>query len=194
MKQIYFILLLVFITYNNLSGQGPDSLKYKSLEPYYFHLQYLINDSALLIDVRESFEFKGKKIKGAINIPASGNFDFVADTLNKNYALFLYCTSGYRSSRVAVKFFDKGFRKLYSLEGGIVAWRKDGFPVAKGNKKKRARERESERAREQEGERAKYWSCSLAVWSPRKAGLRLTVLYLLYFRYFKKPPVPFRRT
>jgi rhodanese-related sulfurtransferase len=120
-----------------LEGQVPDSVKYKSLAPHDFHLRYLRTDSSVLIDVREPFEFKGNRIKGAINIPASGNFDTAADTLNKNLTLFLYCTSGFRSSNTAKKLYDKGFRKLYSLKGGITAWRKDGMPVQKGRVRKK---------------------------------------------------------
>jgi rhodanese-related sulfurtransferase len=117
--------------------QSPNPAKYQSLEPYDFHLQYLKNDSALLIDVRESFEFRGKRLRDAINIPSSGNLDFTADTLDKNLALFLYCTTDYRSRRVAEYFYDKGFRKVYNLEGGIVAWRKNGFSVVKDTRKKK---------------------------------------------------------
>ena len=131
------IFILCFLFYYSLTAQVPDSAKYQSLEPYYFHLQYLKEDSALLIDVREPFEIRGKRIKDAINIPSFGNFDVTVDTLNKNYALFFYCTSGYRSSKVAAFFYDKGFRKLYNLEGGIVAWKKDGFPIEKKNLKRR---------------------------------------------------------
>jgi len=116
-----------------LEGQVQDSIKYKSLDPYDFHLTYLQTDSSILIDVREPFEYKGKRIRGSINIPASGNLDTAADTLNKNFALFLYCTSGFRSSNAAKKLYAKGFYKLYNLEGGITAWRKDGLPCVKGS-------------------------------------------------------------
>ena len=116
----------------SLNAQTPDSIKYLSLPPKEFQQQYLDTDSSFLIDVREPFEFKGNRIKNAVNIPSSGNLERAADTINKNYALFLYCTSGYRSSRVAGSLYDKGFRKLVSLKGGIVAWKKDGMPVVKG--------------------------------------------------------------
>ena len=128
MKQ-FSITLIFLIHINAAQSQVSDSIKYQSLEPYDFHLQYLREDSALLIDVREFFEFKGKRIKEAINIPSSGNLDFAADTIDENYALFLYCTTDYRSKRAAEEFYDKGFRKLYSLEGGIAAWKKDRFPM-----------------------------------------------------------------
>jgi rhodanese-related sulfurtransferase len=119
-----------------LAGQIPDSVKYQSLKPNDFRLLHLKTDSSILIDVREPFEFNGRRIKGAINIPASGNLDKAADTLNKDLSLFLYCTSGYRSSSAAVKLYNKGFRKLYSLKGGIAAWRKDRMPVVKGRIKR----------------------------------------------------------
>jgi rhodanese-related sulfurtransferase len=135
--RISLIFILYSLFYFSLVAQVPDSAKYKSLDPYYFHLQYLKEDSALMIDVREFFEFRGKRIKDAINIPSSGNLDFAGDTLNKNYALFLYCSTDYRSKRAAEFFFKKGFRKLYNLEGGIVAWKKDGFPVDKRRVKRK---------------------------------------------------------
>ena len=139
MKFSPVFIILYMTSLLQLEGQVPDSLKYKSLKPYDFHLLYLQTDSSMLIDVREPFEFKGNRIKGAINIPASGNLEKAADTINKRLTLFLYCTSGFRSSNTAVKLYDKGFRKLYSLKGGITAWRKDRMPVVKGRTKRKNR-------------------------------------------------------
>jgi len=136
MRTTIFI-VICFLTINKfLPAQSSEPLKYRSLEPYDFHLAWLRTDSALMIDVREHFEFRGKKIRDAINIPSSGNLEYSADTIDKNYSLFFYCTTDYRSRRVAVYFHDQGFRKVYNLEGGIVAWKKDGFPVTRHHKKK----------------------------------------------------------
>jgi rhodanese-related sulfurtransferase len=134
--------LIIFLTVLNLklSAQSTDSVKYISLEPYDFHLAWLRDDSAILIDVREFFEYKRSRIKDAVLISSSGNLDFTADTLDKELALFLYCTTDYRSKRVAREFAEKGFRLVYNLEGGIKAWRRDGFPVER-HKVKRRRER-----------------------------------------------------
>ncbi|OFX99367.1 MAG: hypothetical protein A2X05_06080 [Bacteroidetes bacterium GWE2_41_25] len=126
------ILLYVCI---EASGQTSDSLKYINLEPYDFHLNYLKDETAMLVDVREFFEYKRTRIKDAVNIPSSGNLDIAADTLDKNMALLLYCTTDYRSIRVAREFAEKGFRKVYNLTGGIRAWKKDGFPVEKKRRK-----------------------------------------------------------
>lgn len=131
MKTFQLIIVFVLILSGQITGQVPDSVKFKSLRPYDFHLAYLKEEKSMLIDVREFFEFRVTRIKDAVNIPSSGNLKFAADTLNKEYALFLYCTSGYRSKKVAGFFYNKGFSKLYSLDGGIVAWRKEGMPVMK---------------------------------------------------------------
>lgn len=116
--------------------QDKDPLRYHSLEPYDFHLQYLRDDSAMLVDVREFFEYRSKRIKGAVNIPSSGNLEFAADTISKNRALFLYCSNDYRSIMAAEVFYDMGFRKIYSLEGGMAEWKKEGFPLDRKRKKR----------------------------------------------------------
>ena len=131
MKSFLFISLFFLAGTEPLFSQKADSIKYTNLEPYDFHLNWLKDDKTMLIDVREYFEYKRSRIKDAVNIPSSGNLDFAADTLNKDLALFLYCTTDFRSIRVARKFADMGFRKVYNLTGGIKAWKKDGFPVQK---------------------------------------------------------------
>lgn len=131
MKPLTLFIVFDLIFCSKLSAQVPDSVKFKSLEPYNFHMVYLKADKSVLIDVREFFEYRVSRIKGALNIPSSANLDLAADTIDKQCTLFLYCTSGYRSKKVAGFLYDKGFSKLYSLDGGIVAWRKEKMPVVK---------------------------------------------------------------
>jgi len=129
MKPLKAIVIIFWIIASAGHAQKPDTLNYINLEPYDFHLSYLRDDSALLIDVREYFEFKRSRIKDAINIPSSAKLEAAADTLSRNMALFLYCTTDFRSIRAAEKLSEKGFRKVYNLTGGIKAWKKDGFLV-----------------------------------------------------------------
>jgi len=121
-------MLLAFVCLD-LSGQVADSVKYKSLNPDDFQKSFKSDKDAVLIDVREFFEYRKSRIKDATNIPSSGNIDLAADTIGMDKALFLYCTSGYRAKKVAVRLADKGFVKLYNLEGGIKAWKNEGLPV-----------------------------------------------------------------
>jgi rhodanese-related sulfurtransferase len=134
MKKPGLILLNLVIYSAIAAAQSMELPKYQSLEPYDFHMAYLKADSALLIDVREKFEFRGRRLREAINIASSDNLEYAADTISKNYSLFFYCTTDWRSERVAEYFSERGFRNVYSLEGGIVAWKKDGFPVTRKRK------------------------------------------------------------
>lgn len=131
MKRELFISLVFLILCTLLKGQVPDSLKYTLLRPNEFQQAYNNEEKSLLVDVREFFEYKKSRLNNSVNIPSSGNLEFASDTLNKENPLFLYCTSGFRSRRVAKYFYDKGFLKVYSLDGGINAWKKDGLPVEK---------------------------------------------------------------
>jgi rhodanese-related sulfurtransferase len=132
MKRGLIILVFFLVLSNTLHGQQvPDSLKYISLPPDEFQQAYHREKRALLVDVREFFEYRKSRLINAVNIPTSGNLDHAADTLSKENPLFLYCTSGFRSKRVARFFYDKGFPIAYSLDGGIVAWKKEGKPVDK---------------------------------------------------------------
>ena len=133
MKTKLILLIGFLVLLNEVTAQVPDSLKYISIGPGEFQKALQNDDKSLLIDVREFFEYKKSRINNAVNIPSSGDLDVSADTLNKESSLFLYCTSGFRSKRVAKYFYDKGFLKLYSLDGGINAWKKEGLPV---NRKK----------------------------------------------------------
>jgi len=134
MKQLSLTGLVLILFGGILSAQSSEPIKYQSLEPYDFHMEYLKADSAIMIDVREHFEFRGRKIRDAVNIPSSNNLEYSADTISKNYSLFFYCTTDYRSRRVAEYFFDQGFSRVYNLEGGIAAWKRDGYPVFRKRK------------------------------------------------------------
>jgi len=137
MKHLLLILVLLYSL--SLTAQVSDSLKYKSLDPYYFHLNYLKEDKAVLIDVREFFEYKKSRIRDAVNIPSSRKTEQIADTISKDYHIFLYCTTDYRSKRVANKLHDLGFTHLYNLEGGLKEWEKEGMVVDKKKIKRKTK-------------------------------------------------------
>jgi thioredoxin 1 len=137
MKTFPVIIIILLVFCSSLSAQVPDSLKYRSLSPEDFRNAYQKEPNAVLIDVREFFEFRSSRIKGAINIPSSGDPVSATDTIPKDNSLFLYCTTGFRSKRVARDLYDKGFLRLYSLEGGIVAWKKEGLPVSRKKVKRK---------------------------------------------------------
>lgn len=134
------VILLLFVP---LFSQAGDSL-FISLKPAEFSEEITIVSNPVIIDVREFFEYKRSRLNGAINIPASGSIDTTADTTGRATHLFLYCTSGFRSDRVARKLAAKGFIHVYSLDGGINEWKKQGFPVDKKRLKRRMVEEQND--------------------------------------------------
>jgi len=136
MRKYLPVIILILLLPLKAVSQVPDSLKYISLKPREFQEKLQSSDNALLIDVRETFEYKKSRIEGAKNVPSSGNPDQAADTLKNAASVFLYCTSGFRSKRVAKRLYDLGLRNLYSLDGGIKEWQKEKLPVSRKRMKK----------------------------------------------------------
>jgi len=79
-------------------------------------------DSVLLLDTREKEEFEISHIRGA---RWAGYDDFSLDNLRdveKSEPIVVYCSVGYRSSVVAVKLMEAGYKEVRNLYGGIFRW------------------------------------------------------------------------
>ena len=87
----------------------------------------------VVLDVRTRPENKEVAIPNAVNIDIkSANFVDQANKLDKNRTYLVHCRSGGRS-KTALKALQKlGFVKLYHLDGGMMAWEKEGLQVVKG--------------------------------------------------------------
>ncbi len=80
-------------------------------------------EAGTIIDVRTPEEFNGGYIKGALNIDYKAtDFETQIDKLNKEKSYFIYCHTGNRSNNAIEKMKAAGFKNVYGLEGGIVAW------------------------------------------------------------------------
>lgn len=79
----------------------------------------LIDEGAIVIDVRESDEFNTGHIKDAINIPL-GSIDTV--DYDMNTTIIVYCATGMRSMEAAKKLSSMGYTALYNLDGGLINW------------------------------------------------------------------------
>ncbi len=83
-------------------------------------------DDTVLVDVRTPEEIKEGSINGHIvlNImdPA---FTMKIDKLDREKSYFVYCRSGNRSGQACRYMLSQGFKKLYNLEGGIIAWHEE---------------------------------------------------------------------
>lgn len=83
-----------------------------------------------IIDVRTEEEYQGGYIPLAINLNYyDKNFEVELNKLDKSKSILLYCQSGGRSSIAAGIAQKLGFKKVYNLQGGIMAWKSAGFSI-----------------------------------------------------------------
>lgn len=77
----------------------------------------------ILMDVRTPEETAEGKIEGAIELDfRSPDFAEKLDELGKDKTYLIYCRSGNRSGKTCNLMAEKGFKNLYNLDGGFMAW------------------------------------------------------------------------
>lgn len=89
----------------------------------------LIEQGAKIVDVREPREqVQDGRLADAELIPLNTFLANPRAHLNEDNILFM-CKVGVRSAIACEMAAAVGFTKLYNLEGGIEAWKKQGLPV-----------------------------------------------------------------
>lgn len=84
----------------------------------------VINRKVQLVDVRTSAEYKKGHLGRALNIDFYDKKSFKEsfEKLNKKEPVYLYCRSGFRSKKAAMRLLNMGFVKVYDLKGGLNNW------------------------------------------------------------------------
>jgi len=82
---------------------------------------------AVLVDVREGFEWRRGHAPGARHIPLGKVKAHLAE-LPRDRPVVLMCALGARSAMAARTLAENGFADVHNLEGGFRAWRKAGLP------------------------------------------------------------------
>ena len=78
-----------------------------------------------LIDVRTDAEVSRGIIDGAQHIALHELPQHVSD-MNPDTVTVVYCQSGGRSAQACAFLANQGFAKLHNLQGGVLAWLRDG--------------------------------------------------------------------
>ena len=90
------------------------------------------NPDLVILDVRTPREYSDGHIEGALNVDImSESFNGEAAKLDTGKTYLIHCRSGKRSAKAAALMKVLGFRDIYDIEGGIIAWEKQGLPVKK---------------------------------------------------------------
>jgi rhodanese-related sulfurtransferase len=92
----------------------------------------LMNQGALVIDLRDKEPYDAGHIGDARNVPV-GQLKSQADSLKKwrDKNVITYCDNGTNGARGARTLMELGFTKVFNLHGGLNAWVKDNLPLAK---------------------------------------------------------------
>ncbi|SEJ22306.1 Rhodanese-related sulfurtransferase [Deinococcus reticulitermitis] len=94
--------------------------------------QRLVQQGALLVDVREPDEYEAVHAEGAQLMPLS-EFEARASELPKDRPLVMICRSGARSARAGEWLLEQGYSDVVNLQGGTNAWVEDGLPSVHGS-------------------------------------------------------------
>lgn len=85
-----------------------------------------------IIDIRTPGEFREGHIKGAKLIDFLGeDFSGKIARLERDKPYLVHCRSGGRSTQSLDTWKKLGFKRIYHLDGGMLAWQKAGLPVSK---------------------------------------------------------------
>jgi rhodanese-related sulfurtransferase len=92
----------------------------------------LLNQGAVVVDVRSQAEFDSGHILDARHVPQD-QVAQAAETLKrfKDKVVIVCCESGMRSGAASRVLTAQGFTKVVNLRGGLQAWRTENLPLVK---------------------------------------------------------------
>jgi len=97
----------------------------------------LINNDAVVLDMRSAESYSRGHIVGARNVPMDeldGHLEKLARFKSK--PVVAVCDAGITSSKAVNTLRNSGFESVYNLKGGMNAWGQAGLPVVSGKKTK----------------------------------------------------------
>ena len=127
-----FAMLFVIVLMLSVDPASRSAAGSKSLTPAQLP-QLQSREHPVIVDLSESDKFAEGHIAQSINVPYSK----LEDSLGKirkyqKKPLVLVCENG-NNARKAVSVLHKNdFEDIYTLAGGLAAWRKDNMPLEKG--------------------------------------------------------------
>ncbi|MGB5210458.1 MAG: rhodanese-like domain-containing protein [Gammaproteobacteria bacterium] len=95
----------------------------------------LINNGAIVVDVRTQAQFQQGHIVNARNLPLAelGENDTALAKL-RDKVVVTCCDTGMGSGKAARLLRDKGVAGIANLQGGLAAWQRDSLPLVSGKK------------------------------------------------------------
>ena len=92
----------------------------------------LIDENAVLVDVREPYEIAAERIPGSIELPLSQLARGMPANLPQDRAIVFHCASGARTKSNGRALASLTNGNAYNLVGGIYGWKRAGFQTSRG--------------------------------------------------------------
>lgn len=132
MKKTFILFLVISSTAFGQKKLNKLLNQYNKNNVPYISVDTLATTKAILLDARETKEYKVSHIKNAICV-GFDQFDLQKTIINlpkdKNAKIVVYCSLGIRSEIVAHKLIKHGYTNVYNLYGGIFEWKNNDFQV-----------------------------------------------------------------
>ncbi len=93
----------------------------------------LINNDAVVLDLRSAEAFGRGHIVGAQNVPLD-QLDARLETLDRKKPVVTVCDAGMNSGKAVDRLRKAGFESAWGIKGGMHAWSQEGLPVVTGKK------------------------------------------------------------
>ena len=94
--------------------------------------QVIADDPAglVILDIRTLKEFNEARLADAIMVDFyADDFADQLDALDKDVPYVMYCRTGNRSVEAVKTMKELGFVEVYEIDGGIVNWFEQGYPI-----------------------------------------------------------------
>lgn len=132
MKSLRYLIIIGIVILTPVFAWSSDKGAWQWIDSARLQNMLKEGSSLWLIDIRNQHTFASGHIEGAINIPAEA---LKIRSFPQNRMLVLADDSlGLRSAReTADALTAKGYEKVYLLEGGIAAWKLEGYPYVESS-------------------------------------------------------------
>ena len=125
--KLLYILLLMTAFPVCAQDYDVDSCRHLSAEDFFIGITSC--EHPMIIDTRSHEEFSREWIPGAVLAEGITELERIADTLDHDQPIFLYCQNNKRSPVACRILSTKGFRNVYNLIGGIESWKLSSYKV-----------------------------------------------------------------
>jgi len=114
--------------FDNLCNDAKTRIREVTIEEVKRKLE--AGDDFHFLDIREDHEWEAGRAAGASHL-GRGILERDIHTLaaDADAEIVLYCGGGYRSALSADNLQKMGYRNVWSMAGGIRAWREAGYPL-----------------------------------------------------------------